>query len=166
MATISQAPPPLIYQIHQPFFVAATNHLLSASGANVPDTFTVDALYDFSVNSMAVSAYDQNGSLFDLAVRSDLFEMEIKSNTSNQHFQNQAFDIRAFKDLVASGGFPGMYMPKGSVWQVSITHKPVAAAAPPVFPVLIKVQFFGSHRTAKTNPDYQRWLQENPQYRQ
>jgi hypothetical protein len=154
-------PPKLIYLIHQPFFTAATEHNLPSIGASVPDSFTVDSNFDFSVNSVVVNAYDLDGSLFDLGVRSDLFEMEIKSSTTGNSFQNRGFDIRSFKELVGSGGFPGMYLPRGSVWTVNVMHKPTATNNPPAIPVTVKVQFFGSLRTAQENPEYTRWMQQN-----
>lgn len=166
MASNPNSPPPQTYQrIYQPFFAAATEHKIEASGGSASDSFAVDSLYDFSVNSAIVHAYDQDGSLFDLGVRSDLFEMEIKSQTTGNSFQNKAFDIRAFRDLVISGTFPGMYLPKTSIWAVNVIHKPIATNAAPALPVVIKVQFFGSLRTIEPNPEYQRWLQQNQQYR-
>lgn len=154
-------PPKLIYIVHQPFFTAATEHKIDSAGGSSGDTFTVDASYDFSVNAIIPSAYDLNGSLFDQGVRSDLFEIQLKSDTTGTSFQNKAYDLKTFKELVTSGGFPGMYLPKGSILTVTVNHKAIATGLPPAFPVTVKMQFFGSLRTAQPNPEYQAWVNQN-----
>lgn len=163
MATFQSPPPELVPVTTQTFFVGSTEHQIDSAGQSSTEKFTVDATNDFAVSAIVPSGYDQDGSLYELGMRNDRFQISFVTDTSGLKWQSKAYDIRHFIELLRAGRFPGMYLAKGAILEITISHRPTASGVTTVFPVIFECSLFGSKTNLKDNPEYQRWLRETQQ---
>jgi hypothetical protein len=144
----------VIYKVKQPFFPCTTEHIIKASGGSDTKQITIDAAYDFNCTTIGVSGYDEDGSFYQDTFRHDCFKLFLKSNTSGSVFQNESYDIKHFVEMLRAGKMPPIYLTKGSILDVVVSHHPKSPNAVPKFPVSINLTFFGSLLVVENNPNY------------
>lgn len=163
MATTFQAPPPEVIPVTtQTFYAGSTDHLISSAGQSSVGTIQVDSTNDFAVTAIVPSGYDENGSLFELGVKSDRFHIDMKTSTSGLHWQNKSYDLRHFIELLRAGRFPGMYLAKGATLEITISHSPSSPTATVLtkFPAVFECTLFGSKTNLKENPQFQEYQRQ------
>jgi hypothetical protein len=153
----------MIADMKQTFFATGTKHKIDASGGSATEKFVVNAEWDFAIKGIVVSAYDQDGYIYDIGNRSDLLKIAFKTEQSRSDWQNEAFDLRHFLELHRSGGFPGMYLNKGTQLNITVSHEQVSPSAAFNFPLNVFVTFFGSYLLMRPNPEYAIWMRQQQQ---
>ena len=140
----------------QNYHVATTSHTITAAGGSSVKIFTVESATDLSISAIIPTAYDTKGSVYKPNFKHDLFKVSFENSSSGLKMQQQSYDVEALIKLGDSGRFPGLYLPKGSIVNVIVSHEPKALPAEGLFnpPVTFEFAFFAAKMNLVPNPNF------------
>lgn len=132
----------VIQEVVQPFFIAAfpTFKIENLGGSNTKELI-IESTNDYLTLYLALTGYDQNGSMFEDGVRSDRFKMTVKTANSGVDWQTQAFDLKHFMRVADSTKWTGFPIAKASIIQATISHIPCGLTVTPPFE--FEISLFG-----------------------